>query len=121
MLLSTATAAFGRWGYHATTDIDCGIFLAGRQLEAVRRRVIESRTRSVEMALPRLADRLPPLDPGVVASCWVGAVYEAVYRWLSHPPQERPPANRLADAIASFNLRGIGALIEPKEKEERKP
>jgi AcrR family transcriptional regulator len=93
----------------------------GRQLEAVRRRVIESHTRSVEMALRRLADRLPPLDPGVVASCWVGAVYEAVYRWLARPPQERPLANRLAEAIASFNLRGIGAPIEPKQKEERKP
>jgi len=81
----------------------------GTRLEAVRRRVIESHTRSVEGALRTLANRLPPQDAAVVASCWVGAVYEAVYRWLGQAPQERPPAEHLAEAIAGFNLRGIGA------------
>jgi len=81
----------------------------GKRLEAVRRRVIESHTKSVEQALRTLADRLPPLDAAVVASCWVGAVYEAVYRWLGQAPGERPAAEHLAEAIAEFNLRGIGA------------
>ena len=81
----------------------------GPQLEAVRRRVIESHTRSVEMALRRLEGKLPPLDADVVAACWVGAVYEAVYRWLARPPEDRVPAEHLGDAIADFNLRGIGA------------
>ena len=81
----------------------------GKRLEAVRREVIESHTKSVEQALRTLADRLPPLDATVVASCWVGAVYEAVYRWLGQAPDERPSAEHLGEAIAEFNLRGIGA------------
>jgi AcrR family transcriptional regulator len=89
----------------------------GKQLEAVRRRVMESHTKSVEQALRTLADRLPPLDAAVVASCWVGAVYEAVYRWLGQAPEERPPAEDLAETIAGFNLRGIGA---PRDKKKMK-
>ena len=89
----------------------------GKRLEAVRRQVIESHTRSVERALRALADRLPAFDASVVASCWTGAVYEAVYRWLAQVPEERPPAEQLAAAIAGFNLRGIGALGRQKENE----
>lgn len=81
----------------------------GKRLEEVRRRVIASHTSSVEQALGALAVRLPALDPAVAASCWVGAVYEAVYRWLERPAQDRTPAARLAENIARFNLRGIGA------------
>jgi AcrR family transcriptional regulator len=93
----------------------------GKQLEAVRRQVIESHTRGVEGALRAMADRLPPLDAAVVASCWVGAVYEAVYHWLGRDPEERPPADRLADAIAKFNLRGIGAPAKHKQSERISP
>jgi AcrR family transcriptional regulator len=81
----------------------------GKRLEEIRRRVISSHTRSVEQALGELAERLPPLDPAVAATCWVGAVYEAVYRWLERPLEDRVPALRLAESIARFNLRGIGA------------
>jgi AcrR family transcriptional regulator len=87
----------------------------GKHLEAARRQVIESHTRGVERALRALASRLPPLDPAVVASCWAGAVHEAVYRWLARAPEERLPAERLAEAIAGFNLRGIGAPINQKK------
>jgi AcrR family transcriptional regulator len=88
----------------------------GKQLEAVRRQVIESHTRGVEQALRALADRLPPLEAAVVASCWVGAVYEAVYRWLGRAAEERPPAEHLASEIAEFNLRGIGIPRRAKER-----
>src|SRR5690242_21178516 len=44
--------------------------------------------------------------------CWVGAVYEAVFRWLEQPSKGRLPADRLAKTIAAFNLRGIGAPAE---------
>jgi AcrR family transcriptional regulator len=81
----------------------------GRRLEDIRRQVIASHTRSVEQALRGLANRLPPLDAVVAASCWVGAVYEAVYRWLDRPAEDRLPAARLAETIARFNLQGIGA------------
>jgi AcrR family transcriptional regulator len=81
----------------------------GKRLESIRRQIIASHTRSVEQALRALANRLPPLDSAVAASCWVGAVYEAVYRWLERPAEGRVPAARLAETIARFNLRGIGA------------
>jgi len=81
----------------------------GKRLEAVRRAVIESHTRSVQQALTVLASRLPAMDAGVAASCWVGAVYEAVYRWLELPAEHRLPAEQLAESIAAYNLRAIGA------------
>jgi AcrR family transcriptional regulator len=81
----------------------------GKRLEEVRRRVIESHTRGVEHALAIIADRLPPMDISVTARCWVGAAYEAVFRWLEEPATERMSPEHLADAVAAFNLRGIGA------------
>jgi AcrR family transcriptional regulator len=89
-----------------------------KRLEDVRRRVIASHTRSVEQALAALPDRLPQLDPAVAASCWVGAVYEAVYRWLERPVEDRLPAARLAESIARFNLRGIGAPASIWEEQD---
>ena len=88
----------------------------GKRLEAVRRQVIENHTRGVEQGLRALAGQLPPMDPAVVASCWVGSAYEAVYRWLERAPHERPSADHLAEAIAGFNLRGIGAPAKPDER-----
>jgi AcrR family transcriptional regulator len=84
----------------------------GKRLEAVRRQVIASHTRSVEQALRALSGTLPPLHPATVASCWVGAVLEAVFHWLEQPPEQRLPAENLAESIARFNLRGIGAPAE---------
>jgi TetR/AcrR family fatty acid metabolism transcriptional regulator len=81
----------------------------GKRLDSVRRRIVASHTRGVEQALGAIADRLPPMETAVVARCWVGAVYEAVFCWLEQPAEERIPAERLASAIAHFNLRGIGA------------
>jgi len=80
-----------------------------KRLETARRRVIASHTRSVELALGALADRLPPMEISVVANCWFGAVYEGIFQWLVQPPRKRLPAERLANAVACFNLRGIGA------------
>lgn len=83
----------------------------GKRLDAVRRRIVASHTRGVEQALAAAADRLPPMETAVVARCWVGAVYEAVFCWLEEHAAERLPAERLAKAIADFNLRGIGAPV----------
>jgi TetR/AcrR family transcriptional regulator, fatty acid metabolism regulator protein len=80
-----------------------------RQLEQVRRSVIVSHTRGVEKALRSSAPKLPRLKRGISARCWTGAVYEAVYSWLELPKHKRPPAKALAEAVATFNLRGIGA------------
>ena len=88
----------------------------GKRLEAVRRRIIASHTRGVEQALGAIAHRLPPMETTVVARCWMGAVYEAVFCWLEQPAAERAPAGRLATAIAHFNLRGIGAPPEVFEE-----
>jgi AcrR family transcriptional regulator len=88
-----------------------------KRLQAVRRQVIASHTRSVERALRALSASLPPLDPATVASCWVGAALEAVLHWLEQPPEQRLPAEKLAESIARFNLRGIGAPVEIIEEE----
>jgi TetR/AcrR family fatty acid metabolism transcriptional regulator len=82
----------------------------GSRLEQVRRKIVESHTRSVEQALAQLRSALPPLDPALAARCWVGSVYESVYRWLEQPIARRQSAKKVASAVADFNLRGIGAL-----------
>ena len=82
----------------------------GKRLEAVRRQIVASHTRSVEKALIALGGRLPPMETAVVATCWVGAVYEAVFHWLEQSPEQRLSAELLAEAVVQFNLRGIGAL-----------
>lgn len=84
----------------------------GKRLEAVRRAVVQSHTRSVQQALTRLADRLPPIDAAIAASCWVGAVYEAAFHWLEQPDAERASPEHLAESIAAFNLRAIGAPVD---------
>jgi AcrR family transcriptional regulator len=81
----------------------------GPRLEQVRRKIVESHTRSVARALAQLRSALPPLDPTLAARCWVGSVYESVYHWLEQPIDGRPAAQRVAGAVAEFNLRGIGA------------
>ena len=83
------------------------------RLAQVRRAIIASHCRSVERALTALSDSLPHLDPRVVASCWVGAVHEAVYQWLETPPSQRTKTETLAREVSSFNLRGIGAGERP--------
>ena len=82
--------------------------LAGR-LAKVRRAIIESHCRSVELALASISNSLPRLEPKVAASCWVGAVHESVFQWLESPPADRISAKALAKEISEFNLRGIGA------------
>jgi len=81
----------------------------GERLEEVRNELIASHTRSVEQALRAAAAQLPAMDPTVAANCWVGAVYQSVAQWLKQPAAERVDADKLGDAIAEFNLRGIGA------------
>lgn len=82
----------------------------GARLEQLRRRIVDSHARSVEKALSQLRSTLPPLDPALVARCWVGSVYESVFHWLEQAGDRRQPAKTVASAVADFNLRGIGAL-----------
>lgn len=79
------------------------------RLEQIRRSITASHTRGVEKALRLLAPKLPPLKLDITARCWTGAVYEAVYSWLELPSEKRPSAKAVAEAVARFNLRGIGA------------
>ena len=79
------------------------------RLQRIRRGIVDSHARSVEMALSQLRPALPAFDPALVARCWVGGVYESVYHWLEQPAAQRPEAKTVATAVADFNLRGIGA------------
>jgi AcrR family transcriptional regulator len=78
-------------------------------LEKVRRDILASHARGVEKALRSLSHRIPSCRPEIASHCWVGAVYEAVRRWLETPVKDREPAETAAEAVARFNLRGIGA------------
>jgi len=78
----------------------------GGTLQQIRRRIVDSHANAVAAALPLLN---PHLDADIVARCWVGSVYEAVFHWLELPPARRGPAQRVAVAVADFNLRGSGA------------
>ena len=51
----------------------------GARLEQIRRRIVDSHARSVEKALLQLRSALPPMEPTLIAPCWVGSVYESVY------------------------------------------
>jgi len=82
----------------------------GARLQQIRRKIVDSHARSVELALDQGRTALPSLDTAVVARCWIGSVYESVFHWLELPPAQRQPANVIARAVAEFNLRGIGAL-----------
>jgi len=91
----------------------------GARLEQIRRRIVDSHARSVEKALIQLCSTLPPMDPTLIARCWVGSVYESVYHWLEEPIARRHPSRTVASAVAEFNLRGIGAPYSgrlPKRK-----
>ena len=76
-------------------------------LEKARRKVVESHARSVEKALILSCPQL--LNPAVIARCWLGAVYESAYHWLGLATSGRPPAAEVAQTVASFVLRGVGA------------
>ncbi|MGA7712659.1 MAG: TetR/AcrR family transcriptional regulator [Rhizomicrobium sp.] len=80
----------------------------GARLQKIRRAIVDSHSRSVELALSLL--RSPPPNAEVIARCWVGGVYETVFHWLEQPAAKRPPAELVAGAVAEFNLRGVGAL-----------
>jgi len=79
----------------------------GPVLEEARRKVVESHARSVEKAL--VASGLALVNPAIAARCWLGAVYESGYHWLELTAAERPPAAEVAQTVASFVLRGVGA------------
>jgi TetR/AcrR family fatty acid metabolism transcriptional regulator len=83
----------------------------GGQLEAVRRKIVDSHARSVAGAIATLKDSaVESTDSDVLAHCWVGSVYESVRYWLEQPTKRRPSAREMAHIVADFNLRGIGAL-----------
>jgi TetR/AcrR family transcriptional regulator, fatty acid metabolism regulator protein len=80
------------------------------RLQQIRRRIVGSHGRSVEMALGQMRAMLAPIDVKLAARCWVGSVYESVFHWLEMAEEERPPAEDVARAVAEFNLRAVGAL-----------
>ena len=80
------------------------------RLQQIRRTIVDSHSRSVEMALSQMHAALTPMDPALASRCWVGSVYESVFHWLEQPAKERPAAQAVAHAVADFNLRAVGAL-----------
>jgi AcrR family transcriptional regulator len=82
----------------------------GSDLEKIRRKIIDSHTRSVEQAIAQVRPAAQAFEPELLARCWVGSVYESVYHWLEQPASRRHPAAVIARTVAEFNLRGIAEL-----------
>lgn len=83
------------------------------RLEQVRRSIIATHVHGVEKALQLVRPDLPGEQIAILARCWTGAVYEAVYSWLELPAETRPTAQVVAATVADFNLRAIGASPGP--------
>jgi hypothetical protein len=79
-------------------------------LEKIRRKIIDSHTRSVEQAIAQVRPSAQAFEPALLARCWAGSVYESVYHWLEQPASRRHPPAVIARTVAEFNLRGIAAL-----------
>lgn len=90
------------------------------RLAAARRQIIDSHTRSVAMAIGAIGAATSTLDARIAASCWVGAIHEAVFQWLTAAPEHRPKPDELADAIVQFNLRGVGAMAGSFDQRSRR-
>jgi AcrR family transcriptional regulator len=77
-------------------------------LEQIRQEIVASHTRSVEEVISKLPASAEHGDSKVLARCWVGAAYEAARFWLEEPSEKRPNAQKVAEDVAGFNLRGLG-------------
>ena len=84
----------------------------GAKLENTRRKIIASHARSIAKTVRKVHPDFPESRAAIIARCWIGSVYEAVYHWLEQPANRRPAAKQLARTVAEFNLRGIGAPLE---------
>jgi AcrR family transcriptional regulator len=77
------------------------------RLEQVRRNLLRQHAGQVCQTLQSRAEAFSGVDPVVAARCLVGAVFESLYSWLEQSPAERPPAAKVASAVAEYNCRAI--------------
>ncbi len=79
----------------------------GGRVDKVRAGIVDRHTISVAKAIESAPESPFHERNNVAAWCWVGAVHEAVKRWLELPLQERRTAAEVAQCVEDYNLRAI--------------
>jgi AcrR family transcriptional regulator len=77
------------------------------RLEQVRRGLIREHAGLVCQMLELVAASFSLDRPAIAARCLVGSVFESLYNWLEQSPTDRPPAEKVARAVADYNSRAI--------------
>jgi AcrR family transcriptional regulator len=79
------------------------------RVEKIRHEIAEESARFFQQLLAKFAPaELAPVS-APASHCIVGSIYQSLHHWLALPPDQRPPAQALAGAVADFNLHGIVA------------
>lgn len=77
------------------------------RLEQVRRTILKRHADQVRQTLESAPAVFTTIPSAIAARCLVGAVFEALYSWLEEKPNKRPPASKVASAVADYNARAI--------------
>jgi AcrR family transcriptional regulator len=76
------------------------------RLERIRRGVLARHADEVRKTLTGRSGRTSA-SATIAAQCLVGAVFEPLCAWLEKPESERPPAGKVARAVAAYNVRAL--------------
>jgi AcrR family transcriptional regulator len=80
----------------------------GGRVDEVRKAIFHRHTMGVAKTIASV-DKSPFREENEIAAwCWVGAVHEAVNRWLEQPPKERRTTAEVARCVGEYNLRAVG-------------